>query len=177
MSEIKIERSAGTVIIRDDPSLGLCILMLKTFARYDLPKGHVENKDASLFDAAARETFEECGFTVVQDPDAPLDTRQRVARLIRGGDAIECFNVNNKTGALKKIVYLFPEETQCAEALILPNKKTQIYEHQSFKWEPVESVSSSGLHPYLQAGVMRAISAYMTHRKIDEAIRKLERSV
>jgi len=33
------------------------------------------------------------------------------------------------------------------------------------------------LHPYLQAGVMRAISAYMTHRKIDEAIRKLERSV
>ena len=173
MPEAKIEKSAGTVIIRDDPSIGLCVLMLKTFARYDLPKGHVEGKDQSIFDAAARETYEECGFVVEQDPSTPLDPTIRVARLIRGGDAIECYNVNNKTGALKKIVYLFPVETACAEALILPNKKTQIYEHQSYKWEPIANISTSGLHPYLQVGVSRAVSAYMTHRKIDEAIRKI----
>lgn len=166
------EKSAGTVILREDPVLGLCVLLLQTYAKYDLPKGHVEKKDKTILDAAIRETYEECGFEVSTDPDVELSPNEPVGCLLRGiTDPIKCLNVNNKTGSIKKIVYLFPVVTQCPTAVIRPNG--DVWEHQSYRWFPISEIAKSSLHPYLQPGVLEAEALYRTHKKVDEAIRRL----
>ena len=167
------ETSARCIIFREDPATGTCVLLLRTYAKFDLPKGHVEKKDGSVFDAAARETQEECGFTIYSDPEAELDPDTCEARLLRGvTQPIECMNVNSKTGVIKKIVYLFPVETLCPNAVLLPNAKSGILEHQGFKWEPIKSISDSGLHNYLQRGVVEAYTIYRAHKAVNEALQK-----
>lgn len=169
------EKSAGCIIFREDadPKIGTCVLILRTYAKFDLPKGHIEKKDKSPFRTAVRETFEECGFTITDDPDAPLDANTQTARLLRGGNTpIECMNINSKTGVIKKVVYLYPAETLCSRATLLPNAKTGVLEHQSYKWEPVSSIDNSQLHKYLIKGVIEAYTVYRAHKAVNEALQK-----
>lgn len=177
MFDAQTERSAGTIIFRNDPVHGPCVLMLKTYNHFDLPKGHVEKKDASLFSAAARETVEECGFTINKDPTYSIDSRTPTARLLYGAEEpITCYNVNSKTGEVKKIVYLFPVETACKKVVILPNAKSGVLEHQGHKWVPVDEIASSGLHKYLQDGVIVAVQTYFSHLRVAGAVTKLNTS-
>ena len=41
------EKSAGCIIFREDPDpeRGTCVLILRTYSKFDLPKGHIEKKD------------------------------------------------------------------------------------------------------------------------------------
>jgi len=169
------EKSAGCIIFREDPDpeRGTCVLILRTYSKFDLPKGHIEKKDKNPFSTAVRETFEECGFTILDDPEADITPHAPVARIIRGGNnPIECMNVNSKTGAIKKVVYLYPVETLCPQATLLPNAKTGVLEHQSYKWEPVSSIDNSDLHKYLIRGVMEAYTVYRAHKAVNEALQK-----
>lgn len=178
MLAAQTERSAGTIIFRNDLLLGPCVLVLKTYNHFDLPKGHVEKKDSSLFSAAARETVEECGFTISSDPASPIDPRTPSARVLYGvEEPITCYNVNAKTGEVKKVVYLFPVETACKKVVILPNAKSGVLEHQGHKWVPVDEIAVSGLHKYLQDGVIAAVQTYFSHLRVVEAINKLNASV
>ena len=170
-----IEKSAGCIIFREDPVLGTCVLLLQTYDKFDLPKGHIEKKDGSIFDAAARETYEECGFRIINDPDAELDVDEPVAKILQGADTpIECYNVNQRSGAVKKIVYLFPTVTLCSRATLLPNEKSGILEHQSYKWQPVGNLSQSRLHPYLLSGVNDALSLYNVHALVGRALKSFK---
>ena len=166
-----IEASAGCIIFRNDAELGPCVLLLQTYARYDLPKGHIEKSDRSAYAAAIRETFEECGYRVVEDPAFDLEPGAPVARLLHGvTEPIECLNINAKNGVIKKIVYLFPVETLCPKATLLPNAKSNVMEHHGYKWEPISSIKTSGLHPYLQTGVLEAYDLYETHIAVNKAL-------
>lgn len=166
-----IEASAGCVIFREDEKLGTCVLLLQAYSKFDLPKGHIEKKDASVFKAAARETYEECGFNVLEDPNTQLNLNFPVAKILHGiKSPIECLNISPKNGMIKKIVYLFPVVTLCPKVTLLPNQKSGILEHQSFKWHPASDIGSSGLHSYLQTGVIEAFDLYKVHSLIDRAL-------
>ena len=182
-----IEKSAGVVILRVVEDLGLCVLLLKTYNKFDLPKGHVEDEDADnddpdnvdkqILNAAKREAGEECGFQIL-DSSIDLDPDVPIARLLHGHEtAIPCYNRDKKTGSIKKVVYLFAAETQCADVVIQRNKETGIYEHQGFKWVPIDDVIGSSLHAYLQPGVLAAAKMFPTHAKIAEAITKLRKTI
>lgn len=169
------EKSAGCIIFREDPdpNIGTCVLILRTYAKFDLPKGHIEKRDKTPYNTAVRETFEECGFTVLDDPESLLDPKSSTARILRGGNKpIECMNINSKTGVIKKVVYLYPAETLCAEVTLLPNAKTGVLEHQGHRWEPVTSINNSGLHKYLIKGVIEAHTVYRAHKAVNEALQK-----
>lgn len=173
MRDDKQETSAGCIIFREDELAGTCVLLLQIYTKFDLPKGHVEKKDGSFFNAAARETQEECGFSISSNPEAELSEDSPVARILRGvSKPISCANVNSKTGVVKKIVYLYPVETLCSNVSLLPNAKSGILEHQGFKWEPIESILDSGLHSYLQRGVIEAYTIYRAHKAVNEALQK-----
>jgi 8-oxo-dGTP pyrophosphatase MutT (NUDIX family) len=183
----KIEKSAGVVILRVVEDLGLCVLLLKTYSKLDLPKGHVEDEDADdddpknvdkqILNAAKREAGEECGFQIL-DSSVDLDPSIPIARLLHSHEtAIPCYNRDKKTGAIKKVVYLFAAETLCPDVVIQRNKETGIYEHQGFKWVPIDDVIGSSLHAYLQPGVLAAAKMFPTHVKIAEVITKLRKTV
>jgi len=166
-----IEASAGCVIFREDAQLGTCVLLLQTYSKFDLPKGHIEKKDASVFKAASRETYEECGFNVLEDPNALLSSNLPIAKILHGTkEPIECLNISPKNGMIKKIVYLFPAFTLCSKVVLLPNQKSGILEHQSYKWHPAGDIATSGLHSYLQAGVVEAFELYKVHSLVDKAL-------
>lgn len=168
------EESAGTVIFRNDADLGHCVLLLQTYRKFDLPKGHLDPGETPL-DAAIRESSEECSFIIELDENAELDDSMPIARFLRGAspnDPIICDNINKKTGQIKKRVYLYPVETKFATPRILPNKDG-IREHHDTYWCPISEIGSSQLHDYLKQGVLSAIKAYMTHIRINEAISKI----
>ncbi len=177
------EKSAGMVIIRPDENRGPCVLLLKIYSKYDLPKGHIEDSDApeeavspygQILNAAIRECREECGFQVTLEPDIMLDPSRQIARLIPGQtEPIRCVAYDKHTFLPRKIVYLFAAETLCHKAIIQKNKKSGIYEHQGYRWSTPENVSVSGLHRYLQSGVMKALELYEMNIKINEAVERI----
>lgn len=175
MKDDKQEISAGTIIFRNDSVKGPQVLLLRTYDKYDLPKGHVEPTDTDIFSAAARETAEECSFAVVNDPYFELTPSEPVAKILHGVTSpITCNNINSKTGVIKKTVLLFPVETKCSNVAILPNKKTGIYEHQGYAWVSTGGIRDSKLHKYLQDGVNSAIQQYNTHLVVENAIKRLK---
>jgi len=168
------EESAGTIIFRNDSAIGPCVLLLKTYKKFDLPKGHLDG-DETPVDAAIRESSEECGFDVEIGDDVELDPDFPIARLLRGTsptDPIICDNINKKTGQIKKRVYLFPAETEFEDVRIRPNKDG-IYEHHDHFWCPIKDVEMYPLHDYLKQGVVTASELYLTNIKINEAISKI----
>lgn len=170
----QFEESAGTVIFRNDSVLGPCVLYLKTYKKFDLPKGHLDGGETPV-DAAIRESSEECGFDVEMSYDTELDPDIPIARFLRGAspnDPIICDNINKKTGQIKKRVYLFPAETEFSEVRIRPNKDG-IREHDGHFWCPIGDVEAYPLHDYLKLGVITAVDQYLTHLKINEAINKI----
>jgi len=178
------EKSAGIVIIRPDEHRGPCVLILKIFKKYDLPKGHIEDSDADvvgssitadqILNAASRECYEECGFEVFHDPDLVLDPSIPVARLIPGQDEpIKCIAYDSRTLMPRKIVYLYAAETLCKKAVIKKNKKSGIYEHHGYRWESIQDIGSSGLHRYLQAGVLQAFEIYQTSKSVEAQVLRI----
>ena len=173
------EKSAGFVIIRCDERGVPHVLMLKTYNKHDLPKGHVESSDMGespedqLLNAAIRECYEECGFTVRTDMTVNLDPRRPVAKLLPDPDQpIRCVAYDRNSDP-RKVVYLFIAETACPVALIKKNKQTGIYEHQGFKWTCRDDVEKSGLHKYLQVGVMTALDMYEQHLRVNETVKMI----
>jgi hypothetical protein len=61
----------------------------------------------------------------------------------------------------------------CPRATLLPNAKSKILEHQGYKWERIDNIINSGLHGYLQSGVIEAFETYKTHRVIVETLEQL----
>jgi 8-oxo-dGTP pyrophosphatase MutT (NUDIX family) len=168
------EESAGSIVFREDPGLGSCVLFLKTYDKYDLPKGHLEIGESPI-DAAVRETFEECAFNITTSATAVLDDNFPVARLLRGvieSDPIICDNINKKNGTIRKRVYLYPVETRYPEPVITRNEKG-IFEHQGWVWCPIDDVERYKLHDYLKSGVRKAIQIYETHRSVNEALKMI----
>jgi 8-oxo-dGTP pyrophosphatase MutT (NUDIX family) len=172
-------RSAGIVIVRKDERGNPLVLLLKTYNSHDLPKGHIEDDDGDsledqILNAAIRECYEECGFTVRTDYSVKLDPRRSVARLIPDIEQpIRCVAYDKKTDEIKKVVYLFIAETECPAAIIKKNKKTGIYEHHGFKWARGAEIVKSGLHEYLQQGVLDALDMYMQKLRVDEAVKTI----
>jgi 8-oxo-dGTP pyrophosphatase MutT (NUDIX family) len=168
------EESAGTIVFRNDPEFGPCVLLLQTYRKFDLPKGHLDSGETPV-DAAIRESSEECSIVVEVGHDVELDPSMPVARFLRGvspDEPIICDNINKKNGQIKKRVYLYPVETEFATPRILPNKDG-IREHQGFFWCPIDEIGAHPLHDYLKQGVLSAIDLYLTNIKINEAIVKL----
>lgn len=199
--------SAGVIIFREDSKEGTCILLLKTYGKFDLPKGKVDLEDAThknlvgtesqIKNAAIREAYEECGFTIVDDVNAELPHDELVARLVYSNEVpIVCGNFNEKNNniknklsydivrngisnisddslsKLKKIVYLYVAETNCKTASI-EKSPSGIYEHDGYVWEPTSTVLNSNLHSYLKAGIDKALQIYKTHTLIKETINKI----
>ena len=179
------QKSAGIVIIRHDERRGPCVLLLKIFKKYDLPKGRIEDSDGGdlksdavsldqILNAATRECYEECGFEILIDPGTLLDANVPVARLVPGQDEpIKCIAYDTKTHVPRKIVYLYVAETMCKKATIKKNKKSGIYEHHGYRWESAENIGSSGLHRYLQTGVVQAIELYQSSKSVEDKVRHI----
>lgn len=205
----KRETSAGVVIICNDDNLGPCVLMLKVYGNYDLPKGHVDIEDADdpskvgtedqIRNTAKREALEECGFTIMDNPNFPLTSSEQIARLVYTNEMpITCAIFNTRDSQLKselqrkivvsgfdnlhedelkiikKVVYLYVAETQC-QAASIEKSPSGIYEHDSYMWCPHNLIEGSRLNGYLKPGVEKALSVYKLHKKVEEAIRKLPR--
>jgi len=176
-----LERSAGTVIFRNDKILGLTFLALKFYNRFDMPKGHVEAFDDGvgqdkIIAAAIRETYEESGFDVVSDENAELSYEYPLARLFpEQGDGIKCLSYDKRSGKPRKIVHLFIAETLCPNAYIKKNKDG-IYEHQGFEWISVGDVKSAGVFSYLEPAIVKAIELYKTHKRVEETINRFLKS-
>lgn len=172
-----LERSAGTVIFRDDRTLGLTFLALKFYNKFDLPKGHVEHFDDGkgqdkILSAAIRETYEESGFDVVSDVNANLTFEYPLARLFPDqGEGIKCLSHDRRTGKPRKIVHLFIAETKCPNAYIKKNKDG-IYEHQGFEWVPIDSLNEVGMFSYMLPALQKAIELYQTHKRVEETVNK-----
>ena len=173
-------RSAGIVIIRKDEQGIPHVLLLKTYNSHDLPKGHIEDDEEGdsledqILNAAIRECYEECGFTVRTDYSVMLDPRRSIARLIPDLEQpLRCVAYDRRSDMPKKIVYLFIAETACPAAIIKKNKKTGIYEHQGFKWARGDEITRSGLHEYMQQGVLNALDMYNQKQRVDEAVKMI----
>lgn len=158
----KPEISAGVVVMRVDPKKGPCVLTLRIGRRFDLPKGHVEKEHLTSGDpilaCAADELDQEADITLLPIGSS-LDQNTQVAALMSDSYYI-CSNINSKTGAVKKNVYLYAAETQCPRAVIKPNPDNGIMEHDEAVWIPFGKVESSAIHPYLIPGVVWAMSVF-----------------
>lgn len=124
-----MEHGAGLVIIRffdGEPR----ILGLRVYSSYDLPKGEIEEGE-DTFEAALRETEEECGITELDHP--------------WGKDVIKLKNRHKKR---RKVVTVYMARTS-QDAAIQRNPKTGKYEHHDVKWLTLDE-AEQGLHTYLR---------------------------
>lgn len=102
--------SCGFVLVKKvkDSWKVLCLIV---DGKYDFPKGHYEkSRDEDFFSAAQRECFEECGIKI------------NLENCSWGNDF--CVSDN---------LIMFLAETD-SEAVIKPNPKTGICEHDFYKW-------------------------------------------
>lgn len=110
-----IETSAGVVIIREDDKLGPCILLLSTYGKFDLPKGHVDvidsndeqlmGSEAQIKNTAIREAYEECGFKIIDNASVFLPQDEQIARLVYSNEVpITCGNFNEKDKETKNLL-------------------------------------------------------------------------
>lgn len=155
--------SAGVVVIRDDPKKGPCVLMLKIYNKYDLPKGHLEPEHfTSTIDpillCAADELFQEADYSL-KPVGAPLSEKVAEAALLTMDRTI-CKILDKKTDAVKKYVHLYVAEAICPDAKIKPNPDNGIREHDAVVWVPFDKVPASPIHPYLMTGVIWAMEVY-----------------
>lgn len=155
--------SAGVVVIRNDPKKGPCVLMLKIYSKYDLPKGHLEPEHlTSTIDpillCAADELFQESDYSL-KPVGASLSPTVPEAALLTLERTI-CKNVDKKSGTVRKYVHLYVAETVCPDAKIKPNPENGIREHDAVVWVPFDKVPASPIHPYLMTGVIWAMEVY-----------------
>ena len=155
--------SAGVVVIRDDPKKGPCVLMLKIYSKYDLPKGHLEPEHlTSTIDpillCAADELFQESDYSL-KPVGAPLSETVPEAALLTMERTL-CKNVDKKSGVVRKYVHLYAAEAICPDAKIKPNPENGIREHDAVVWVPFDKVPASPIHPYLMTGVIWAMEVY-----------------
>ena len=162
------ETSAGVVVMRLDPKKGPCVLALRIGKRFDLPKGHVEEAHARMSDpilaCAADELDQEADITLLPIGSS-LNSTTQIAALLTDQN-FTCSNISPKTGAIKKNVFLYAAETQCARAHIKPNPDTGILEHDEVIWIPFNMVDNSAIHPYLKPGVLWAMRIFQETRGV-----------
>lgn len=158
------EVSAGVVILREDKKKGWVFLALEVYGRLDLPKGHVDDKDANgaqtsieqIMNGARREALQESGYILSFDSDTDLNPNLRIARMTWGRDHTVCKSYD-KSGNLKKDVYIFAAETACPHYMIGVNEKG-FKEHDRGYWIPISEIENCALHKYLKPGVTWAVS-------------------
>lgn len=74
--------AAGFVLVRNFPE-GQRVLSLRVGNKFDLPKGHIENKETH-FEAAVRETYEEAGINEISFPWGIVHAKTGRATLFLG---------------------------------------------------------------------------------------------
>mgnify|MGYP003651792258 CR=1 FL=1 len=117
----KRKHRAGVIVMKRYPSC-FKILGLRIYGSFDLPKGGVDHGE-DIFEAALRETQEECGIT-----DLTFEW---------GYEACHARNVT-----------LFLATTR-EDPVILPNPKTGEFEHHDAKWLTFDQAEQM-LHSYLR---------------------------
>ena len=117
----KPDQRSGIIVLKET-SKGYRVLCLRIYGSFDLPKGGVEEGE-DLFDAACRETKEECGITSLKFKWGHITTKARNVTL-----------------------YI---ATTDQNPVILPNPETGQYEHHAAKWLSLNTASYK-LHPYLR---------------------------
>lgn len=127
-------QSCGFLIVRDEPEPSF--LLMKHHARWDLPKGHIDDGETKM-QCALRELWEETGITskqIVVDPDFKF-VHEYVIHHKR----------NNKKKAKQLTVFL---------AQLIEPVKIVVTEHESyrwFKWKPPHSIQGQTIDPLLAA--------------------------
>ena len=117
----KRKHRAGVIVMKRYPD-GLRMLGLRVYGSFDLPKGGI-NSGEDIFEAALRETQEECGIT----------------------------NLNFEWGyetCHARNVTLFLATTR-ESPVILPNPETGEFEHHDARWLTLDQADQM-LHPYLR---------------------------
>jgi 8-oxo-dGTP pyrophosphatase MutT (NUDIX family) len=175
------EVSAGVVILRNDEKKGWCFLALRVYGKFDICKGHIDQKDTSednpsgslgqIKNAARREAREECGYNLSFDSNSDLSDTRRLARLSWGDDYFVCRNFT-RDGDPKKDVYVFAAETLCPDFQIGVNDKGE-REHDDGVWIPIGDVDKIPLHNYLKPGVKWAVETMQIGLKAQKMIEKL----
>lgn len=112
------EKSCGVVLFSQCDGKREYLLLHYPGGHWDYPKGHVEERDTSELDTAARELEEETGIT-----DVVIDTDFREPMFY-------AFNRGRKERVNKTVVY-FVGETPCRDVKIS-------FEHKGFEWMPYE---------------------------------------
>ncbi len=120
------QKCAGIVIVNSTYDKILC---LRTYASYDLPKGHIEKNESEL-EAAERETFEETGIDQV--------------KFVWGKQTFKVVKKNKKT---KQVIFFIGISD--IEPKINKNPKTGKYEHHGYSWLTF-SEAENKLHEYLR---------------------------
>ena len=124
----RVERSAGVIVYRTDPSVaGGRVFLLLDYGRFwDYPKGHVE-KGEDDETAALRELAEETGIK-----DAALVPGFR--------HQIEYFFRDKRKGLIRKTVVFFLGRTQTAGVTISD-------EHEGYAWETESAAQEKLTYP------------------------------
>jgi len=128
--------SAGVLLFRDQPEKSF--LLLRSGKRWDVPKGHVEKRDASEIAAALRELREETGIQAEQvtlDEGFRFTTELKFKAAYLGGQFV------HKT----YVVFL------AYASDVVPVKLTEHTTYQWFAWNPPHRIQKWLIDPLLQA--------------------------
>ncbi len=115
--EVK-EKSCGVILFRMEEAKRLYLLLHYPSGHWDLPKGHVEEEDASEFATALRELEEETGISEIEFIDGYREPMYYE------------FNRGRKEVVKKTVVY-FLASTDVSKVKIS-------HEHQDYEWLPYE---------------------------------------
>jgi len=117
-------QSAGFVIVDFSGPEPTALCLLDGFHQWDFPKGHVEKKE-TVYDAALRETEEECGLGSGDFRPVGISVSTAPYNVPRGS---------------KVATYFLAEKTSDAQVYLPVNPRLGHPEHVAFRWYPVREL-------------------------------------
>jgi bis(5'-nucleosidyl)-tetraphosphatase len=127
-------QSAGFAIVDFSGPEPLALCLLDGYHQWDFPKGHVERKE-TIYDAAVRETMEECGLTQSDYQYSGIQASTVPYKVPRGN---------------KVATYFLAERISETEPFLPINPHLGHPEHIAFRWFPVRELHKrlpKRLHP------------------------------
>ena len=117
-------QSAGFVIVDFSGPEPTALCLMDGYHQWDFPKGHVERKE-SIYDAALRETAEECGLTSSDFKPSSIQVSTAQYKVPRGN---------------KVTTYFFAEKISDTQVYLPNNPYLGHPEHVAFRWFPVREL-------------------------------------